>query len=83
VDVGSSRATIGTYCRRVDGCKRGCGIETFDYGRSGEGSKSWNALSDSGDGLMRPRHRHGGQGSEILITLPDSPHAVDELTFSG
>ena len=36
----------GTYRSRFDGCKCGCGIEAFNYGRSSEGAKSWDAVSD-------------------------------------
>jgi hypothetical protein len=73
VDDGSNRAPNGTHRRRFDGCKCGYGTKTFNYGRSGEGSKSWNAFPDDRGGWMRTRYQDGGRDSKILITLLDSP----------
>jgi hypothetical protein len=78
VDVGSNRPAGGTYRRRFDGCKCGYGIETLNYGRSSEGSKSWNAFPDDRGGQTRTRYRDSGRDFEVLITLLDSPHAVSD-----
>jgi hypothetical protein len=51
MDVGSSNGPGGTYLSRFNGCKCGHGTEAFNYGRSSEGSKSWNAFP--GDGAVK------------------------------
>jgi hypothetical protein len=50
VDAGSNRGPSDTYRRRFNGCKCGCGIEAFNYGRSSKGAKSWDAFSDNRGG---------------------------------
>jgi hypothetical protein len=53
VDVGSNRAPGGAYRSRFDGCKCGEGIKAFNHGRSGEGTKSWNAFPGDRGGRAR------------------------------
>jgi hypothetical protein len=53
VDVGSNRGLGCTHRSRFDGGKRGRGIEAFNYGRSSEGTKYWDAFSDDRGGPTR------------------------------
>ena len=53
MDVGSNRGPSGTHRSRFDGGKCSYGIEAFNYGRSGEGAKSRDAVSDDRGGPTR------------------------------